>query len=182
MVINAPLKLNCGSGPYPKAGWINIDLSKNADLHLDLRAQLPFPDNSVSIIYSEHFFEHLENPSETSMFLRESLRVLVPGGQFRVGVPDTEWPLTAYAKGDDSHFQFVRRRWNPAHCETKMDIINYHFRQGTEHKYSYDFETLAKVLSQAGFVRIERTYFDPLLDSEHRREGTLYVNAFKKGQ
>lgn len=60
-----------------------------------------------------------------------------------------------------------------------MHNINYHFRQGTEHKYAYDFETLSKVLSKAGFVGIEESSFDPALDSEHRRDGTIYVKAFK---
>jgi predicted SAM-dependent methyltransferase len=63
-----------------KAGWINIDIDERADLQLDLRANLPFPDNSVSFIYSEHFFEHLEYPRDTSTFLKESLRVLIPKG------------------------------------------------------------------------------------------------------
>lgn len=173
-----PIKLNCGSGPYPKPGWINVDFTDAADLQLDLRERLPFPNSSVSFIYSEHFFEHLEHPNETGTFLSESLRVLIPGGQFRVGVPDTEWPLNDYVNGDDNHFQFVRGRC-PGYCDTKMHTINYHFRQGSEHKYAYDYETLAKVLSQAGFVKVERAEFDPGLDSEHRKIGTLYVKAFK---
>ena len=176
----APVKLNCGCGPAVKRDWINVDLHKRADLRLDLREKLPFPDSSVSFIYSEHFFEHLEHPQETGRFLGESLRVLIPGGQFRVGVPDTEWPLCDYARGIDDHFRFVRAGpYLPAYCDTKMHSINYHFRQGSEHKWAYDYETLAKVLSQAGFSLVEKSEFDPALDSEHRRIGTLYVNAFK---
>lgn len=176
----SPVKLNCGCGPVLKPGWVNIDLgNKDADLQLDLREKLPFPGNSVSAVYSEHFFEHLEYPNETGMFLAESLRVLIPGGQFRVGVPDTEWPLIAYAKDDHGYFRTVRERWHPAHCDTKMHNINYHFRQGAEHKYAYDYETLAKIMAQAGFTQIQRSQFDPNVDSEHRKIGTLYVSANK---
>lgn len=177
----ATVKLNCGCGPMVKAGWVNIDISKDADLQLDLRKRLPFPDNSVAFIYSEHFFEHLEYPGDTEVFLTESVRVLIPGGQFRVGVPDTEWPLNAYVNGDDRYFESVRDRfWAAAcYCETRMDVINFHFRQFSEHKYAYDYETLAKALLQAGFVRIERSEFDSSLDSESRANGTLYVNAWK---
>ncbi len=60
-----------------------------------------------------------------------------------------------------------------------MHNINYHFRQGSEHKYAYDFETLSKVLIQTGFIQVQKSEFDPNLDSEHRKIGTLYVNAFK---
>jgi len=183
MLSNAsPVKLNCGCGETLKIGWINIDMNKSADLQLDLREALPFRNNSVSFIYSEHFFEHLEYPADTGTFLRESLRVLVPGGQFRVGVPDTEWPLLAYANRDETYFQFVQQRWHPASCDTRMHSINFHFRQGSEHKYAYDFETLAKILTQTGFARVERSEFDPMLDSEHRKTGTLYVNAFKEAR
>jgi predicted SAM-dependent methyltransferase len=94
------LRLNVGCGKNFKQGWINIDLGKEADLQLDVREPLPFADESVSTVYSEHFFEHLEYPDEARHFLKESLRVLQPGGRFSVGVPDTEWLVTAYA-GED---------------------------------------------------------------------------------
>jgi predicted SAM-dependent methyltransferase len=177
---DTPVKLNCGCGSVRKTGWINIDVTRTADLQLDLRKKLPFPDGSVSFIYSEHFFEHLEYPLDAETFLTESLRVLIPGGQFRVGVPDTEWPLNAYVNRDDGgYFEIARERWHPAYCNTKLHNINYHFRQGSEHKYAYDYETLAQVLSQAGFAKIEKSEFDPTLDSVHRKLGTLYANAFK---
>jgi hypothetical protein len=44
-----PLKLNLGSGPICKPGWVNIDLFESrADLRLDLREPWPFPDGSVA--------------------------------------------------------------------------------------------------------------------------------------
>jgi len=174
------LRLNCGCGPNVKEGWINIDgFAPTADLQLDLRRPLPFPPGAAAIIYSEHFFEHLEYPLETGAFLTESLRVLQPGGLFRVGVPDTEWPIIAYATGDARYFRLANERWHPRWCDTRMHNINYHFRQGTEHKYAYDYETLAKVLIQAGFSSVTRSEFDPAFDSESRRVGTLYVEARK---
>jgi predicted SAM-dependent methyltransferase len=174
------LRLNCGCGPVIKQGWINIDLfAPTADLHLDLRRPLPFHDGVAAIIYSEHFFEHLEYPLETGAFLTESLRVLQRGGLFRVGVPDTEWPIIAYATGDERYFRLAQERWHPSWCDTRMHNINYHFRQGIEHKYAYDYETLAKVLIQAGFSSVTRSEFDPASDSESRRVGTLYVEARK---
>jgi len=60
-----------------------------------------------------------------------------------------------------------------------MHNLNYHFRQGKKHKYAYDFETLAQILSRAGFVSVVRRSFDPALDDEKRKLGTLYVDASK---
>jgi hypothetical protein len=67
------LKLNIGCGPNRKQGWINIDLSSEADLSLDMRERIPFDDGSAMIIYSEHFFEHLDYPNDAKHFLRECL-------------------------------------------------------------------------------------------------------------
>jgi predicted SAM-dependent methyltransferase len=173
-------RLNLACGPNRKEGWINIDLTDGVDLHLDLRERLPFPDDSVEVIYSEHFFEHLNYPSEVLFFLRESYRVLVSGGLFTVGVPDAEPALIAYANRDEHAFELQRRmHWHPDWCDTLMHHVNYLFRQSQEHKYAYDGETLALILERAGFVQVNRRHFDPALDSESRRIGTLYMNARK---
>lgn len=180
-----PLKLHLGCGSEHKSGWVNIDLRPDAELRLDVRENLPFADGSVAIIYSEHFFEHLEYPGEALQLLREALRVLEPGGKFSVGVPDVEETLQQYAQGQlpalmQTWSKDESMRWlAPWIWETPMHFVNFVFRQGREHKYAYDFQTLALILEKAGFVAVVRRDFDPDLDSEHRRDGTLYVDAFK---
>ena len=174
------LKLNLGCGRHPRPGWLNVDLHRDADLQLDLRSAWPFADGSAAVIYSEHFFEHLEYPDEVVAFLAESRRVLAPGGVFSVGVPDTETLLQAYARRDAAFFQHCHDvGWHPAWCNTPLHSVNYHFRQGREHKWAWDLETLARVLEEAGFVEARERPFDPALDTESRREGTLYVDARK---
>ncbi len=174
-----PLKLNLGCGPNHKPGWQNIDLfDSNADLQLDLREPWPFPDSCVAHIYSEHVFEHFEVSDEVPHILSESLRVLEPGGVFDVGVPDSEWPLRAYGIPDDDYWTFAPK-WHPENCETQLDHINYHFRQGTEHKYAWDEETLRRALEKSGFSRVVRRSFDPSLDIEYRKTGTLYMRGIK---
>jgi predicted SAM-dependent methyltransferase len=176
---NRKLLLNLGCGPNLRPGWLNIDLFDSAaELHLDLRRRWPFPNGSVDFIYSEHVFEHFEFYSEVPHFLSESLRILRGGGTFDVGVPDTEWPLRSYGNLDDDYWRFAPT-CHPGNCETQLDHINYHFRQGEQHKYAWDKETLRRSLSRAGFVSIVRRDFDPSLDSESRRTGTLYMRATK---
>jgi predicted SAM-dependent methyltransferase len=184
------LKLHLGCGGNCKPGWVNIDISlvklpigpRNPDLWLDLREDLPFPDGSASVIYSEHFFEHLDYPRDVKHLLREAMRVLEPRGLFSVGVPDTAYALESYVYGNEEFFRVTReRKWHPAWCRTWMHQINYHFWQDGEHKWQYDFETLAQVLADAGFVDVVQRPFDPSLDSEYRRWGTLYADARKPG-
>jgi predicted SAM-dependent methyltransferase len=181
------LKLHLGCGSSHKPGWINIDLRQDADLQLDVREALPFAEGTVAMIYSEHFFEHLEYPAEAVHLLRESLRVLEPEGTFSVGVPDAEEALFQYARGK---LPALLQQWSrdktlqwfpPWVWATPMHYVNFFFRQGREHKYAYDFETLARVLTEAGFADVKKRGFRPDMDSEHRRDGTLYVDAFKPG-
>jgi predicted SAM-dependent methyltransferase len=173
------LKLNIGCGGNTKADWINIDLSSAAELMLDGRERFPFDDNSCDAIYSEHFLEHLDYPGDAIRFLRESFRVLAPGGSFSVGVPDTRWALLAYVDETNGYLESPGAAHHPHWCVTPLDHINFHFRQDGEHRYAYDFETLRGVLEKAGFVDAREREFNPDLDSEWRRIGTLYIDAVK---
>ena len=182
------LKLHFGCGSNIKEGYINIDLNNEVDLSLDLRERLPFLTDSCSMIYSEHFLEHLGYPDEAMFFLRECYRILRPGGIFSVGVPDTEWPIRAYT-GDPYYadwFQYVKENAYPKWITTKMECVNHSFRQGDEHKFAYDFETLKRALEIAEFIEVKRRNFNPSLDSERSRYSldsdkskctTLYVDA-----
>jgi predicted SAM-dependent methyltransferase len=189
------LRLNLGSGDIPKEGWINVDLfGSAADLRLDLRRPLPFPDDSASYIYTEHFFEHLEypnvtksmgwdlesdGPSEALQFLRECKRVLAPGGILDVVVPDAEGMIGVYVARGHSVNETVIPWWGPAWCKTALDRVNYLFRQGRQHKYAYDEETLTGVLQSVGFRDIRRRPFDPGMDAPNHVIGSLCMTATK---
>lgn len=181
-------KMNLGSGAAIKPGWINVDLNKAADLALDLRRPLPFDSKCCSVLYTEHFLEHLEYPREAHQFLQECLRILEPGGVISVGVPDTEWYMLDYCRAqnatraaagfpDEDVFAIAKRFWHPKWCKTRMEHLHYHSRQAGEHQFAYDFETLDKALRHAGFVNVERRDFDSALDSKQRALNTLYVQA-----
>jgi len=184
---SSALKLNIGCATNIKPGWVNIDLAPNVDLTLDMRRYNPLPSGCASVIYSEHFFEHIEYPISVQTFLSEAYRVLEPGGLFSVGVPDTEWIIRDYnALPYKEHrpgewLKFVKGGLHPDWCYTPLDHINYHFRQYTDHKYAYDYATLAHVLERAGFIDIKQRDFDPTIDAQWRKIGTLYVDARKPG-
>lgn len=176
------LKLHLGCGENYKPGWVNIDLGKKADVPLDLRRALPFDDASCSMVYGEHFFEHIDYPEPASFLLTEYLRVLQPGGTLSLVVPDIELVLNAYVNGGTPEYYEAQRTWHPAWCETHMDHINYNFRQDGEHRYCYDFETLSRLLERSGFVDVHRREFDPELDRIERRVGSLYVECRRPTQ
>lgn len=183
------LRINFGSGPTRKDGFIGVDFTDEADLRLDLRRTLPFDDGCCSTIFTEHFIEHLSYPEGVDAFASECMRILEPGGEMLISVPDTFWPLKEYIDGGHSYLDACRNNnWHPETFTTFMEHINYHFRQRApgesyssfqNHRFAYDFETLNKVLREAGFKEISEREFDPALDSESRRLGSLLVRATK---
>lgn len=182
---SGPHKLHLGCGNLYKPGWVNIDLyfcpPCTPDLTLDLRRPLPFPDASCAEVYSEHFFEHVPYPGSAVEILRETLRVLIPGGVVSIGVPDPRPVLTAYLEDTPlPYFDYFFNHFSvQRHLHTKMEAVNWLFKQGGEHQFIYDYPSLEKMLLQTGFTRVARRDFDPARDSESRRGETIYVDAHK---
>jgi len=94
------IKLELGGGEQGREGWLNVDLyADNADLQLDLRRPLPFPDLSIEAIYSSHVLEHFSYPEPLRSLLRECFRVLKVGSVFSAAVPDAGRAFRSYAAG-----------------------------------------------------------------------------------
>lgn len=81
-------KLNLGCGPYHKQGYINIDVNPNytPDMLRDVRRGLPFDDDTVDEVWTNHFLEHLTQ-AEVLDLLEEVYRVLINRRTLTVGVP-----------------------------------------------------------------------------------------------
>ena len=185
--------MNIGPGLLGKPGWVNVDVSKgpNVNCLYDCRKSLPFPDESVKGIFCEHFFEHIDYTEEVPYFLSECHRVLKGGGILRLIVPDAEKYLRAYCKGDWDEVSKIRPLdaersdfYHRCQYNTIMELINVMFRQGHEHKFAYDFETLRFVLDRYGFSAVRQEYgqylnSDLCLDQASRASESLYVDARK---
>jgi predicted SAM-dependent methyltransferase len=186
------LLVNVGAGPQGKPGWVNVDAWKqpNVNCLYDCRKDLPFPDESVRGIFCEHFFEHIDYTEEVPCFLSECRRVLKKGGVLRLIVPDAEKYMRAYCKGgweelislrqlDADHADFYGK------YNTPIELINFVFRQGHEHQFAYDFQTLQFVLAQHGFSEIVRQEYgrslmsELCLDQACRASESLYMDARK---
>ena len=188
-------RVNIGCGDRPTPGWVNLELRSSPDVHFwDCRHGLPFSNNVVAAIYSEHVFEHLDPETETTLFLGECLRCLRPGGVLRVVVPDAGAYLRAYGRAwaplavmrplEQTEGGW-RDRWFSDVYRTQMELINAVFRQRYEHKYAYDEETLILIFREGGFSHVIAQAFgvsiDPEMapDSELRRTESLYLEAIK---
>ena len=77
--------INLGAGTWICENWIGLDKIQNN--YLNENTIFPIPDNSIEYIYSAHFFEHINDETAYNL-LKESKRVLKPGGIIRIILPD----------------------------------------------------------------------------------------------
>lgn len=184
------LNLHLGCGERITTGWVNVDafVGDGVDLVWDLRRPLPFHSGTASMIYAEHFLEHLHY-EEALAFMADCYRLLQPGGLIRLGVPDAEIYIRAYASGDRQFFTDLRKLGGSARClETPMDVINQMFRMGGHHRFAWDYETLARAMTETGFQRVTRwdsgeaSVEAICLDDPAHAFETLYVEGNKTGQ
>ena len=132
------LEIGCGVGAvlatlgkaFPRVEWAGVDLvaaqleraeavlaaaGVTAELHQSDASALPFEDASVDHVYMMWFLEHVLDPLP---FLRESLRVLRPGGTIHINETDYStflvWPLSADADHlAEGQRRLFRDRGNP---------------------------------------------------------------------
>jgi SAM-dependent methyltransferase len=116
------LHVGCGPNLLP-GGWLNTDIQRlsgedgertgagrlariNGEawyLEHDATREFPFPAETFDWIYSEHFIEHV--PLEGALrWLKESRRLLKPGGLIRISTPNLQIYMKAYCSGDGYFF------------------------------------------------------------------------------
>jgi predicted SAM-dependent methyltransferase len=174
--------------------WINLDYGKNdyVTYLYDCRKELPFADGAVKGIFTEHFFEHLDYYLEVPYFLKTCYRILQSDGVLRIIIPDAEKYLLGYCEPGWDSLKLTRPlddnledQLMGIKYKTKMQLINEVFRQGGQHKYAWDFETLKEALTEAGFKKIFRmAYMESnnkklAIDQLIRKSESLYVEAIK---
>ncbi len=155
--------------------WYSIDdylhiLKNNTFIHYNVEYGLPFPDESVDYIYSSHLLEHLYK-EDAKKLLKEAYRVLKKGGIIRICVPDLEYAISLYQKGE------------------KEKALNYFFTTSkasylSTHRYMYDFDLLKHLLEEVGFTNVKKCSFRQGMTPDieildNRPEETLYVEAIK---
>lgn len=115
------LQVQFGSGGNQLAGF------NNHDAEVPIEGLLPYAEKTVDFVFAEHVVEHV-HPQRALRFFMNVLRILKPGGTFRVCVPILD---RIVAKGDLEHAR---------------DLV---FGHG--HEMVYSFRSLHSMLLAAGF-------------------------------
>lgn len=95
--------IDVGCGKHKSPGSVGIDKIglPEVDIVCDVeREGLPFKDNSIDMVYSRHFLEHVKN---FEFVMREVYRVLKPKGKANIVVPHFSNPL---GYSDPTHKRF----------------------------------------------------------------------------
>ena len=184
-------KVQLGSGNHKLKDYINIDICCDPDVYWDVRDSLPFYDNSIEEIFSEHMLEHLDYPTSVNVLLRESYRTLKDGGKFIVGVPDCSIPIKGIFYSDDNDMIIAKKTWYKnredvvKNMKTNIDYLNYVMRDQLfnkkyhPHYWGYTKDNLSLLLLEAGFKKIEEWEVDKNIINPKREWGTLYLSAIK---
>ena len=152
-------------------------MTPRCDLFWNLAYGLPFPDRSVDRIYSSHLLEHLTFIQGQNLLV-ECRRVLKPGGELSVCVPDARMYVDAYLGEltlDRSDFGVAGAYFET----TAIDALNYIAYMDDHHKYMFDQENLNFRLQIAGFDSVESRDFDPSLDLSSRKSQSIYARGFR---
>ena len=122
-------------------------------------AHIPLADNVADLVLANDILEHVVTPE---ILLAEFLRVLKPGGELNITVPN----LVSYGNrisilfgcgvGIEPHLIFKGRRMI-------RPIAGVRYPDQRKHLRFFTLKSMCRMLEQAGYEIIERRGFDPVL-------------------
>ena len=178
-----PLYVQYGCGLCAPKGWQNYDVSlsiraeripligrligKNAERFPDnvrigdIVRGLPVADGSADGVYASHVLEHLSR-QDCVTALKNTWRILKPGGVFRLIVPDLEARARVYLKkmeagetGANDWFMAASslgRQSNPKGIVARLSLA----LGSSHHLWMWDWPSMQAALQEAGFTSIRR--------------------------
>jgi predicted SAM-dependent methyltransferase len=152
-------KLHLGCGDLILAGWLNSDAfpRRLGVVYCNATKQFPFPDNSFAYVFTEHMIEHLPQRGGENL-VRESFRVLRPGGRVRIATPDLNKIIALKRSGlSDTEREYLA--WQTAQIPSAIEgsacfTINT-FVRAWGHAFIYDFDTLKQILERNGYTDVQ---------------------------
>jgi SAM-dependent methyltransferase len=134
----------------------------------DIVKGLPVAEQSCRGVYASHVLEHLAL-DDLRAALRNTFRILEPGGVFRLVVPDLELMAKEYVSSTDpaAAIKFMQdsllgetRRPRGSRAAFRLWLGN------SDHRWMWDYKALRAQLEAAGFRSTRRAQFG---DSSDRR-------------
>lgn len=150
-------------GKEPRKGWkiLDIEARPGVDFVGDCADMSAFSDGVVDELYLSHVLEHLGHAGEFLKALEGFIRVLRPGGELSLAVPDFRALCEIFLS-------------STGQLSTKFGVVNILFGGQKNpfdfHKSAFDEELLTHFLQSAGFVNVRRVADFGLFDDASRYE------------
>lgn len=165
--VSSVKKLQIGSGGTILKDWLNTDLILENEkiVFMDAGERFPIPDETFDYVYSEHLFEHLTFDQQCN-YLKESWRILKPGGKMRLATPDFDF-LIGLACENPNEVQKNYINWNYHNYlynqskiyydepNTPVYIINNYFKDWG-HQLIHNKGSLSNLLLYFNFKEIKK--------------------------
>lgn len=175
-------KIHLGSGTNVVDGWDNLDIEKRSGaIYHDLTKKLPYKDEMVDMVFSEHVIEHFSK-HDGSNLLNECYRVLKIGGVLRIAWPDFAKQIDAYNSDNIEYWNFISQHVPTQVTGTKDELFS-DTLFSWEHRYAYTCKHMIILLESIGFKKIKQKKFsksDYGFDIDVRDDvATIYLEAKK---
>lgn len=127
----------------------------------DIVFGLPLPENSCQAIYCSHILEHLAL-DDFRMALKNTYRLLAPGGIFRFVLPDLEYLINEY-RDNSSHEAAIKfmsvTRLGKEQRNRGMKALLAEWLGNSQHYWMWDYKSIRCELEETGFTGIRRAAF-----------------------
>lgn len=162
---NKILKIHFGSTDEIDGFFNSQIIGKNP---INITKKLPINNNTISTIFTSHVIEHLHK-KEIIIFLKESFRVLKPGGKNIILTPSLDKIINIlYVNKDiDSKNKLLERqkKWAKENEINSCSYINGLFRN-YGHRFIVNFEFLKNEAEKIGYTKINIVKNDEIPDIE----------------
>jgi hypothetical protein len=178
-----------GCGLSAPSGWLNFDASPRLRLERnflagpviagvfgrlfppgtqfgDVVAGLPVASGAADGVYCSHILEHLAS-DDVGRALAETMRILRPGGTFRLVVPALRWRAEQYVRAHDAAAADEFLNGTMLGHRTRPRCVLGHLRSAlgnSAHLWMFDFEGMRHRLTECGFVGVRPCEFGDARD------------------
>jgi SAM-dependent methyltransferase len=172
------LYVQYGCGTWAPEGWQNFDVTpalfvqnipvigkRLAPIRFpksvrygDIRKGLPLADGSADAVYCSHVLEHL-SVEDMRRALLNTLKILRPGGVFRLVIPDLRPAAEKYVRSTEPDAGFKFMQWlGVGQIERPAGLLSVlrSWIGNSAHYWMWDYESMAIELRSVGFTSIRR--------------------------
>jgi len=148
------VKLNIGCGGKKLNGYIDTDVVETPFTDEVFSAtKIPYKDNTVASVYCEHVIEHL-NHEDSLKSIKEINRILIPGGELLLYIPDLNECCKKYYEANNSKLVngYKEKDWYKYTIYGIQKDENNVPSEFQYHKTGYSKEEIIEILEDNGFV------------------------------